>query len=79
MCRQNRLFDSHSGDCLGELASRDRLNNKDKVYDQRGWYLDVVSRSPKQDAESFLREMMVVGEDIRKPFAAHGVHADAVR
>jgi hypothetical protein len=47
-----------------------------------GWNvgrLNLVSRSPKQDAKPFLGEMTVVGEDIDKPFAPHRLHANTVR
>jgi hypothetical protein len=36
------------------------------------------STSRKQDVKAFLREMMIVGQDIRKPILAHGLHRNTV-
>ena len=33
----------------------------------------------KQDGKTFLREVMIVGQDFRETFAAHGLHGNAIR
>ncbi len=32
----------------------------------------------KQDMKTFLREVVIVGQDFRQPFAAHHLHGDAI-
>src|SRR5437867_1051985 len=32
----------------------------------------------KEDTETFLREMVIVGQDFCQPFAAHHLHGDAI-
>ena len=43
-----------------------------------------ASRCPRgklreQDVQTFLREVMIVGEHVRKPLVAHRLHGDAIR
>jgi hypothetical protein len=35
-------------------------------------------RSWKQDVETFLREVMIIGQNFRQAFTAHGLHGDAI-
>jgi hypothetical protein len=38
-----------------------------------------MPRLSEQDAKAFLREMVIVCQDVREALAAHDVHGDAIR
>lgn len=63
-----------------DAANRSYKNNGLSVSEVRAKKPRQMGRGlRKQDVKTFLREVVIVGEDLRKTFTTHGLHGDAIR
>jgi hypothetical protein len=66
---------NNAGSATDNFESDKREGGKERTCAARSPRL----KSLEQDVKTFLREVVIIGENVRQSFSTHGLHGDAIR